>query len=72
MVNIALLRDLGLDDTTANQELQTQFAEQFDGKEIADILNNSGVTFSNGSILKGKIVSIHGDDVVVEIGLKID
>jgi small subunit ribosomal protein S1 len=70
MVNFALLRDLGLDETTANAELQTQFAEQFDGKEIADILNNSGVTFSNGSILKGKIVNIHGDDVVVEIGLK--
>jgi small subunit ribosomal protein S1 len=70
MVNFALLRDLGLDDTTATQEMETQFADQFDGKEIADILNNSGVTFSNGSILKGKIVNIHGDDVVVEIGLK--
>jgi len=70
MVNIALLRDLGLDEVNANQELQTQFSEQFDGKEIADILNASGITFANGSILKGKIVSIHGDDVVVEIGLK--
>lgn len=70
MVNFALLRDLGLDDEAATLELQNTYSEQIGGDDIGKLMESVGATFANGQILKGKIVNIHGDDVVVEIGLK--
>jgi len=70
MVNYALLRELGLSDETAAQQVKDNFVMEFDGKEISQLMEAAGATFANGTILKGKIVNIHGDDVVVEIGLK--
>ena len=70
MVNYALLRDLGLDEANANQQMLENFVTEFDGKEIGQLMEAAGATFANGAILNGKIVSVHGDDVVVDIGMK--
>ncbi len=70
MVDFKLLNDLGLDDQTANQEVQNVVNAQVPGGDVGQMMEKSGQAFTNGSILKGKIVNIRGDDVVVEIGLK--
>src|SRR3954452_7225610 len=70
MVNFALLRELGLDDAQSTTLMEQEFKDQFDPKEVGALLDSTGNSFANGAILKGKIVNIHGDDVVVEIGLK--
>src|ERR1044071_7123855 len=70
MVNFALLRELGLDDAQSTAAIEQEYKDQFDPKEIGALLDSTGSSFANGAILKGKIVNIHGDDVVVEIGLK--
>lgn len=69
MVNFALLKELGLDDQAASVEIQSKF-ENIDDAQIGGLLEKSGNSFTNGSMLKGKIVNIRGDDVVLEIGLK--
>ncbi len=70
MVNIALLRDLGMDDASSLDAIELEFKDQYDPEAIGALLDSTGSSFANGAILKGKIVNIHGDDVVVEIGLK--
>ncbi len=69
MVNFALLKELGMDDQAATQEVQNKFENVGDG-QIGGLMEKSGNSFTNGSMLKGKIVNIRGDDVVLEIGLK--
>jgi small subunit ribosomal protein S1 len=70
MVNIALLRDLGMDEASSGDAIELEFKDQYDPEAIGALLDSTGSSFANGAILKGKIVNIHGDDVVVEIGLK--
>src|SRR5450631_1040529 len=70
MVNIALLRDLGITDENVDAQVNETFVTEYDGQQLSDLMEKAGAAFSNGAILKGKIVNIHGDDVVVEIGLK--
>ncbi|MGC9258595.1 MAG: 30S ribosomal protein S1 [Phycisphaerae bacterium] len=69
MVNFSLLKELGLDDQAATQEVQNKF-ENLGAGEIGGLLEKSGNSFTNGSMLKGKVVNIRGDDVVLEVGLK--
>src|SRR2546423_5722081 len=70
MVNIALLRDLGITEENVDQQVNETFVVEYDGMQLSQLMEQVGAAFSNGTILKGKIVNIHGDDVVVEIGLK--
>ncbi|NNM89166.1 MAG: 30S ribosomal protein S1 [Phycisphaerae bacterium] len=70
MVDFKLLNELGLDDQTASKEVQNVVNAQIPGGDVGQMMEKSGQAFTNGSILKGKIVNIRGDDVVVEIGLK--
>jgi small subunit ribosomal protein S1 len=69
MVNFALLKELGFDDQAASQEIQNTY-DNIGDTQISGLLEKSGNSFTNGSMLKGKIVNIRGDDVVLEIGLK--
>ncbi len=68
MVNHALLKELGLDSQSGNEQVK----DHYEGGEvnIESMLEASGKTFANGSLLTGKIVNIRGDDVILEIGLK--
>ncbi len=68
MVNYALLKELGLDSQAGNDQVK----DLYEGGDvnIDTMLENSGKTFANGSLLTGKIVNIRGDDVILEIGLK--
>lgn len=70
MVNFALLRELGLDEVNAQQAFEKEFSNEPEAKDISALMDAAGQSFANGTILKGKIVNIHGDDAVVEIGLK--
>src|SRR3954468_8860722 len=70
MVNFSLMKDLGMGDDLALQAVEQEFKDQYDPEAVGALLDSTGQSFANGTILKGKIVNIHGDDVVVEIGLK--
>src|SRR5262245_1210188 len=70
MVNYALLKDLGMGEDQASQIVEQEYKDQYDPNQVGALLDSTGQSFANGTILKGKIVNIHGDDVVVEIGLK--
>ncbi len=70
MVNFALLQDLGMDDATATGTMEEVFQDQLANDQLGALMDGKGQNFNNGAILNGKIVNIHGDDVIVEIGLK--
>src|SRR6187455_1082782 len=70
MVNFSLMKDLGMGEDLALQAVEQEFKDQYDPNQVGALLDSTGQSFANGTILKGKIVNIHGDDVVVEIGLK--
>src|SRR5215469_2472328 len=70
MVNYSLMKDLGLGEDQAMSVVEQEFKDQYDPDQVGALLDSTGQSFANGTILKGKIVNIHGDDVVVEIGLK--
>jgi small subunit ribosomal protein S1 len=71
LVNFALLRDLGLgDDSDHGQQLQDEYNQSIEDADISALLEKDGALFSNGAMLTGKVVSVHGDDVVIDIGLK--
>src|SRR5678815_5133224 len=70
MVNFSLMKDLGMGEDQALQAVEQEFKDQYDPNQVGALLDSTGQSFANGTILKGKIVNIHGDDVVVEIGLK--
>ena len=69
MVNFALLKDLGLDEQNAGKEVRETFKD-LDENQVGELLQSRGKDFTNGTMLKGKVVNIRGDDVVLEIGLK--
>ncbi|MCL5770451.1 MAG: S1 RNA-binding domain-containing protein, partial [Planctomycetes bacterium] len=69
MVNFALLKDLGLDEPNAGKEVRDTFKD-LDENQVGELLQSRGKDFTNGAMLKGKVVNIRGDDVVLEIGLK--
>src|ERR1035437_2985358 len=70
MVNIALMRELGMGEEMWLQAIELEYKDQYDPASIGALLDSTGNSFANGPILKGKIVNMHGDDVAVEIGLK--
>src|SRR5437764_13605941 len=70
MVNYALMKDLGLGEEEAGGVVELEYKDQYDPAAVGALLDSTGNSFANGAILQGKIVNIHGDDVVVEIGLK--
>src|SRR5215217_6413310 len=70
MVNYALMKDLGLGEDEAGGVVELEYKDQYDPAAVGALHDSTGQSIANGTILKGKIVNIHGDDVVVEIGLK--
>src|SRR3954465_6069644 len=70
MVNYALMKDLGLGEDEATGVVELEYKDQYDPAAVGALLDSTGQSFAHGTILKGKIVNIHGDDVVVELGLK--
>ncbi len=71
MVNENLIADLQIDDAEADLLLAEAFGkDSVEDSDIDEYLADKIGDFKPGSILKGKIVGVAGDNAVVEIGLK--
>jgi len=70
MVDYNLINELDVDESAIDQELAAAFGESFDPTRIGEAANEQADSFNPGTILKGRVVGIAGDDVVVDVGLK--
>src|SRR5579871_2074295 len=70
MANRSLLRQFDLSDTELQQELQDAFSRPDIGSGVENWLPPEEQEFEVNKIIKGRVVNIAGDDVVVDVGYK--
>src|SRR6516164_9682684 len=70
MVSRNLLRQFDLPDTEMQTQLQEAFYRQDIGTDVDDWLPQEEQEFEANKIVKGRVLQIVGDDVVVDIGYK--
>jgi small subunit ribosomal protein S1 len=70
MVNRNLLRTFDLPETELQQQLQEAFYQQDTGSDIESWLPMEEQQFEVNKIVKGRVLNIVGDDVVVDVGYK--
>ena len=70
MVNYNLIEDLSLDPTLADQMIREAFGDDVASGDMDAIIGDDLANFSSGSILKGSVVGLAGDYVVIDVGLK--
>ena len=69
MVDRNLINSLGISDDDVRREMVAAFGDE-QTSVVNETLKESSEQFQVGSILKGRIVSVLGNDVFVEVGLK--
>ena len=69
MVDENLIHSLNVSDEDVQQQLVGAFGEGFNLDSFSEIVSDK-TTHEVGSILKGRIISVIGDQVIVEVGLK--
>src|SRR5437868_13730390 len=70
MVNRNLLRQFDLSEAEVQQQLQEAFYQQETGQDLQDWLPHEEQEFEVNKILKGRVLHVIGDDVVVDVGYK--
>jgi len=70
MVDRNLIGSLGITDEQVAAELAAAFGGEDVGQGLDQAMTDAASTFQVGSILKGRIVTVLGNDVFVEVGLK--
>src|SRR5215468_10803810 len=70
MVNRNLLRQFDLSDNELRQELHDAFNLPETGADVEQWLPPEEQNFEVNKIIKGRVVNIVGDDVVVDVGYK--
>ncbi|HET6427125.1 MAG TPA: 30S ribosomal protein S1 [Phycisphaerae bacterium] len=70
MVDKNLIRSLGVTDEEVSSELAVALGNQDATAGLDQILQESSSQFQVGSVLTGRIVTVTGNDVFVEVGLK--
>jgi len=70
MVDKNLIRSLGVTDEEVSSELAVALGNQDATAGLDQILQDSSSQFQVGSVLTGRIVTVTGNDVFVEVGLK--
>ncbi|MBN1488971.1 MAG: S1 RNA-binding domain-containing protein, partial [Phycisphaerae bacterium] len=65
-----LINSLDIDESIIEQELAAAFNGETDPTRIIAVIEETVSNFQPGSILKGRVVNMIADDVVVDVGLK--
>jgi len=65
-----LINSLGIDEATIERELAEALGGETDVGRLTGTIEETVSTFQPGSILKGRVVSVIGDDVIIDVGLK--
>ncbi|MGA2171976.1 MAG: 30S ribosomal protein S1 [Sedimentisphaerales bacterium] len=69
MVDRNIIRKLGLSSEQVNQQVGEMFSDE-ENKMFQEVLQTTVDSHLPGTILKGKIVTQIGNDIIVEVGLK--
>ncbi len=69
MVDYTLIHSLDISDEEINAQLTEALGEDFNEQTLDEAIGEKEAP-TPGKILKGRIVGIQGDDVIVEVGLK--
>jgi small subunit ribosomal protein S1 len=70
VIDNAMLAQIDVSDEELNRELQAAFGKDAGPAGIESAIGNTVVEFKADTILKGRIVGISGNEVVVDVGLK--
>jgi len=70
MANQELLNSILGDESALDAEMAAMFGSETSNDAIASTIDQTIGNFQSGTILKGRIVSTVGDDVIVDVGLK--
>jgi small subunit ribosomal protein S1 len=70
MVDQNLLRDLDLDGTGIDAELDSLLIDSASTDDVCKLIERPDEEYKPGTILTGRIVGRAGDDVVIDVGLK--
>ncbi len=70
MVDHNLLEELNITDEMVEQEIAGFFGADSDDAAIESRITSTFGDISSGTLLKGRVIGRHGDDVIVDVGLK--
>jgi len=70
MVDFNLIEDLQLDPALAERMVRDAFGADFNNAGITSVVKGDLKNFEPGSILKGRVVGLSGDFVIIDVGLK--
>ena len=70
MIDETLIASLGVSDADADALLQGMFDDKTTEEAMEELLGKELGDVSPGKLIKGRIIGMAGDDVVVEVGLK--
>ena len=70
MVDFNLIQSLGVDDASLDVELREMLGDDTSDTGVATTIDATVGNFQAGTILKGRIVGLVGDDVIIDVGLK--
>jgi small subunit ribosomal protein S1 len=70
MVNRNLLRQYDLPETELQQQLEAAFYQEDSGASVESWLPEEEQEFEVNKIVKGRVLNILGDDVVIDVGYK--
>ncbi len=69
MVDYNLIKSLGISDQDIERELSEAMGKEFTPEALSDMIQ-MGTPHQAGAVLKGRVVNIVGNDVIVEVGFK--
>jgi len=69
MVDHNLIRSLGVTETDIEQQLQDALGGEYDPETLGAMIEEK-TSHQPGAVLKGRIVNVISNDVIVEVGLK--
>ena len=70
MVNRNLLRQFDLNESDLHRELEAAFTQDAKGATVEDWLPIEEQQFEVNKIVKGRVLNVIGDDVVIDVGYK--
>ena len=70
MVDFNLISELDAVGSDLDSELEAMFTGGNSDEQITTLVGSENEEFKSGSILKGRIVGLAGDDMIVDVGLK--
>jgi small subunit ribosomal protein S1 len=70
MVDRNLLAELDIDETAIEQDLAEALGGSADAESLDRAIDQTISNFQPGTVLKGKVINVVGDGVVVDVGLK--